>query len=34
MFERFVINKATQLEYVALGCFVIGGELVGHLLYK
>jgi hypothetical protein len=26
MFERFIINKATQLDYVALGCFVIGRE--------
>ena len=33
MCERFGVYKATQLYYVALGCFVVVGELVGHL-YK
>ena len=33
MRERFGVYEATQLYYVALGCFVVVGELVGHL-YK
>ena len=33
MCERFGVYEATQLYYVALGCFVVVGELVGHL-YK
>ena len=33
MRERFGVYEATQLYYVALGCFVVVGELVGQL-YK
>ena len=28
MRERFGVYEATQLDYVALGCFVVLGELV------
>jgi hypothetical protein len=31
MCERFFVYQATQLDNVALGCFVIVGELEGHL---